>query len=81
MSFVVQPENKGVVIPVDVQPKENRRSRALRAVTEGRSDLKGLRLSMSPARDEDSMANLPLYAVSALDFDAWPAVRMKNQVL
>lgn len=54
------------IIPVEVKAEENLQSKSLRFFVQRNAGLHGLRLSMSPYREQDWMTNCPLYAVSAL---------------
>ena len=54
------------IIPVEVKAEENLQSKSLRSFVQRNAGLHGLRLSMSPYREQDWMTNCPLYAVSAL---------------
>lgn len=70
LEFVVQTEK--AIIPIEVKPKENLRSRSLRVVIKEYKNLKGLRLSMSDRRDQTWMENRPLYSLSEQKLDDWP---------
>ena len=61
VDFVVQ--HKGEIIAVEVKAEENLRSKSLRAFTDTHADLRAVRFSMSPYREQDWMKNIPLYAV------------------
>ena len=57
IDFVIQKEN---VYPIEVKAEENLRAKSLRTVVNANNDLKGLRFSMSPYREQDWMTNVPL---------------------
>lgn len=61
IDFVVQHESD--VIPVEVKAEENLRAKSLRQYVSDNPGLHGLRLSMSPYREQDWLTNVPLYAV------------------
>jgi Predicted ATPase (AAA+ superfamily) len=61
IDFVIQAGER--VIPVEVKAEENLRAKSLKQYVEKHPELKGLRFSMSPYRDQDWMENVPLYAV------------------
>ena len=61
IDFVVQKGEQ--VIPIEVKAEENLRSKSLRQYVSENSNLKGLRFSMSPCRDQGWMENIPLYSV------------------
>lgn len=61
VDFVVQ--HKGEIIAVEVKAEENLRSKSLRAFTDTHADLRAVRFSMSPYREQNWMKNIPLYAV------------------
>lgn len=62
IDFLVQ--HAGRVIPIEVKAEENVKSKSLRTYIEKHPQLRGLRISMLPYRQEEWMDNLPLYAVS-----------------
>lgn len=64
IDFLLQVADK--VIPVEVKAEENLRAKSLRLFVEANSGLHGVRLSMSPFREQDWMTNYPLYAVSCI---------------
>lgn len=51
------------IIPVEVKAKENLQAKSLRSFVEKNPGLHGVRLSMSPYREQDWMTNYPLYSV------------------
>lgn len=61
IDFVVQHE--ATVIPIEVKAEENLRAKSLHQYVIENPGLHGLRLSMSPYREQDWMTNIPLYAV------------------
>lgn len=61
IDFLVQ--NHGTITPVEVKAEENLRSKSLRAFVDAHPDLKALRFSMSPYKEQDWMRNVPLYGV------------------
>ncbi len=61
IDFVVQHE--AAVIPIEVKAEENLRAKSLHQYVTDNPGLHGLRLSMSPYREQDWMTNVPLYAV------------------
>ncbi len=61
IDFVVQHEAN--IIPIEVKAEENLRAKSLRQYVTDTPGLHGLRLSMSPYREQDWMTNVPLYAV------------------
>lgn len=65
IDFLVQ--YKGSIVPIEVKAEENLRSKSLRFFCEAHPDLKGIRFSMSPYREQDWMSNVPLYAVGESD--------------
>lgn len=50
------------IIPVEVKAEENLRAKSLKAFIERQPELQGVRLSMSPHRQQDWLVNYPLYA-------------------
>ena len=54
------------IIPVEVKAEENLQAKSLRSFVERNPGLKGVRLSMSPYRDQDWLTNYPLYSVSVV---------------
>ncbi len=61
IDFVVQHETK--IIPIEVKAEENLRAKSLHYYVMENTNLHGLRLSMSPYREQEWMTNVPLYAV------------------
>lgn len=56
-------QHKGTIIPIEVKAEENLRSKSLRTFIKDHSDLKAIRFSMSPYKEQDWMRNIPLYGV------------------
>ena len=63
IDFLVQQEEK--VIPIEVKAEENLKAKSLRAFIERNPCLHGVRMSMSPYREQDWITNYPLYSVLA----------------
>ncbi len=61
IDFLVQ--HHGVIIPIEVKAEENLRSKSLRAFIDSHKELRAIRFSMSPYREQDWMRNIPLYGV------------------
>ncbi len=61
IDFLVQYNER--IIPIEVMAEENVKSKSLRTYISKYPQLKGLRLSMIPFRDQEWMENKPLYAV------------------
>lgn len=64
IDFLLQDKEK--IIPVEVKAEENLQAKSLKAFVERNPDLKGVRLSMSPYREQDWLVNYPLYSVEAV---------------
>ncbi len=64
IDFLLQQEEK--ILPVEVKAEENLQSKSLRAFVERHPGLQGVRLSMSPYREQDWLINYPLYSVQAV---------------
>lgn len=56
-------QHGGRIVPIEVKAEENLRSKSLKTFMDKRPDLKAVRFSMSPYRDQEWMENIPLYAV------------------
>lgn len=54
------------IIPVEVKAEENLQAKSLRSFVDKNPGLHGVRLSMSPYREQDWMTNYPLYSVLAV---------------
>jgi uncharacterized protein len=63
VDFVVQ--CGASIIPIEVKAEENLRAKSLRKYVSDNPQLKGIRFSMSPYRDQEWMKNIPLFAVTA----------------
>lgn len=55
-----------VVTPVEVKAEENLKAKSLRLFVESTPGLHGVRLSMSPYREQEWMTNYPLYAAGVV---------------
>ena len=64
IDFLLQDEEK--IIPIEVKAEENLQAKSLRAFVERNPGLKGVRLSMSPYREQDWLTNYPLYSIEAI---------------
>ena len=64
IDFLLQRDSD--IIPVEVKAEENLQAKSLRSFVEKNTGLHGVRLSMSPYREQDWMTNYPLYAVEAV---------------
>ena len=64
IDFLLQNEDK--IIPIEVKAEENLQAKSLRVFVERNPGLKGVRLSMSPYRDQDWLTNYPLYSILAI---------------
>lgn len=64
VDFVVQ--YKGEVIPIEVKAEENLKSKSLKSYRDKYAPALAVRVSMSDYREQDTLTNLPLYAVSML---------------
>jgi uncharacterized protein len=60
IDFLIQEKN--VVIPIEVKAEENLKSKSLKVFVEKYSSEKGLRISISPFREDGWLTNIPLYA-------------------
>ena len=56
-------QHKGVVFPIEVKAEENLRSKSLSAFISANPQLKAIRFSMLPYKEQYWMRNIPLYAV------------------
>lgn len=61
IDFLVQDAEK--IIPIEVKAEENLQAKSLRFFVERNKELHGIRISMSPYREQEWMTNIPLYAV------------------
>ena len=64
VDFIVQAEQR--ILPIEVKAEANVHSKSLRTFIEKNSDLKGVRFSTLPYKDQDWMENVPLYNVEKL---------------
>ncbi len=64
IDFLIQKEDK--ILPVEVKAEENLQAKSLRLFVERNPGLQGIRLSMSPFREQDWLTNYPLYSVPAV---------------
>lgn len=64
IDFLIQSGER--VIPIEVKAEENLQSKSLRAFVAANPLLHGIRLSMSPYREQDWMTNIPLYAACTI---------------
>lgn len=65
IDFLVQDGER--IMPIEVKAEENLQAKSLRIFVEKNPALHGIRLSMSPYREQSWMTNYPLYAVSSID--------------
>ena len=64
LDFVFQ--NEDVIVPVEVKAEENLRAKSMRQFCIEHPGTKGVRISMSPYREQDWMVNIPLYGVEKI---------------
>ena len=64
IDFLLQQEDK--IFPVEVKAEENLQAKSLRSFVERNPGLHGIRLSMSPYREQNWLTNFPLYSVLAV---------------
>ena len=65
IDFLIQTENR--IIPIEVKAEENVKSKSLHIFIEKYfPNLKGLRISLLPHRDQNWMENIPLYATCTI---------------
>lgn len=57
-------QDQGVVYATEVKAEENLRAKSLRAFKQANPQVKAVRFSLSPYRQQDWMRNVPLYAVA-----------------
>lgn len=57
-------QDQGVVYAMEVKAEENLRAKSLRAFKQANPQVKAVRFSFSPYRQQDWMRNVPLYAVA-----------------
>lgn len=63
IDFITQLHGK--VVPIEVKAEVNVKSKSLRTFVSNNPELKGLRFSMLPFKEQDWMTNIPLYACLA----------------
>ena len=56
-------QHQGMITPIEVKAEENLRSKSLRAFFDAHPDLRAIRFSMSPYKEQEWMKNVPLYGV------------------
>lgn len=64
IDFLLQRDEQ--IIPIEVKAEENLQAKSLRVFVERNPNLRGVRLSMSPYREQDWLVNYPLYSVLAV---------------
>lgn len=64
LDFIFQ--NNNAVMPIEVKAEENLRAKSLKVFCMEHPGVKGIRISMSPYRQQDWMINLPLYSVERI---------------
>lgn len=64
IDFLIQQEEN--ILPIEVKAEENLQAKSLRSFVERNPGLHGVRLSMSPYREQEWLTNYPLYSVLAL---------------
>lgn len=64
IDFLVQRDSD--IIPIEVKAEENLQAKSLRSFIDKNPELHGVRLSMSPYREQDWMTNYPLYSILAI---------------
>lgn len=57
-------QDQGTVYAMEVKAEENLRAKSLRAFKQANPQVKAVRFSLSPYRQQDWMRNVPLYAVA-----------------
>ena len=63
IDFLTQKDNQ--VIPIEVKAEVNVKAKSLRTFISNNPELKGIRFSMLPYKEQDWMTNIPLYACMA----------------
>lgn len=63
IDFLTQRDNQ--VIPIEVKAEVNVKAKSLRTFINNNPELKGIRFSMLPYKEQDWMTNIPLYACMA----------------
>ena len=64
IDFLIQ--RNGKILPVEVKASENLHAKSLRLFVEANTGLHGVRLSMSPYKEQQWLTNYPLYAAQAV---------------
>ncbi len=64
IDFLIQQEDN--ILPIEVKAEENLQAKSLRSFVGRNPGLHGVRLSLSPYREQDWLTNYPLYSVLAL---------------
>ncbi len=64
IDFLLQKDDK--ILPIEVKAEENLQAKSLRSFVDRNPGLHGLRLSMSPYREQDWLTNYPLYSILAI---------------
>ncbi len=64
IDFLLQKDDK--ILPIEVKAEENLQAKSLRSFVDRNPGLHGLRLSMSPYREQDWLTNYPLYSTLAV---------------
>lgn len=59
IDFMIQDGSK--IVPIEVKSEENLKSKSLSTFLQQHDDMHGIRFSMSPYREQESMTNVPLY--------------------
>lgn len=60
LDFVIQLDE---VYPLEVKAEENRKSKSLTTIMKENEELKGIKITMSDYKKQDTITNIPLYAV------------------
>lgn len=64
LDFIFQADEK--IMPIEVKAEENLRAKSLRQFCLEHDGVTGIRISMSPYREQDWMINIPLYAIERI---------------
>lgn len=64
IDFLLQADDK--ILPIEVKAEENLQAKSLRTFVDRNPGLHGIRLSMSPYREQDWLTNYPLYSILAV---------------
>jgi len=65
LDFIIQNEN-GELVPIEVKASENLRAKSFKYFCEKYKPAKAIRTSLADYKEENSMTNLPLYAINSL---------------